>query len=255
MICTSLGVQNSRNHPGSGKSASPPMGHWRSRKNCALIDCFVLSKSELRQMVFFSEPCAPRLQTSANHITRVVGGQVGRPRERRATWQSSIFASELIVKLRHTLIVSVLPFVSIAALAADPSDTGTLSHASVRASVVAARAAHQLRPAGDAADYDRPNTSRTSTLTRADVEKEVREARANGELIPSGEAQSYEVAQGPSTWDRSRADVKAEVLAARANGELVPAGEGQPLGAETTTASRQSLQRFAAALRKLRTAE
>src|SRR5882672_732536 len=101
---------------------------------CAPIDCFVPSKSELRQMVFFPEPCAPRLQASANHM-RVVGGQVGRPRERRATWQSSILTSELNVKLRHTLIVSVLPFVSLAALAADPSDTGTLSHASVKATV------------------------------------------------------------------------------------------------------------------------
>lgn len=206
-------------------------------------------------MMFFSESRAPRFAASANHITRVVGGRVSRQRERRATRQSSISTSGLIVKLRHTLIVSLLPFVSLAAMAADPADTATVSHASVKASVIAARAAHQLRPAGDAADYDRPDTSTTSTLTRADVNKEVREARAHGELIPAGEAQSYEVAQGPSTWDRSRADVKAEVLAARANGELVPAGEGQPLGAETTTASRQSLQKFAAAWRKLRAAE
>jgi hypothetical protein len=219
------------------------------------MDCCALPKSQLRQTLFFSESCAPRLAPSMNRITRSVGGQVGRPEECRATWQSSILSSELIVKFRHSLILSILPFVSLAALAADPADTGAISHASVKASVIAARAAHQLRPAGDAADYDRPNTSTTSTLTRADVSKEVREARANGELIPAGEAESYDVARGPSTWDRSRAEVKAEVLAARANGELVPAGEGQPLGAETTTASRQSLQKLAGALHKLRTAQ
>ncbi len=163
--------------------------------------------------------------------------------------------SELIVNIRHTLIVSVLPFVSLAALAADPPETAALRRAPVKASVIAAPAAHELRPAGDAADYDRPNTSTTSTLTRADVNKEVREARARGELIPAGDAESYDVARRPSTSYRARAEVKAEVLAARANGELVPAGEGQPRGVEATTASKQSFQGFVDALRKSRAAQ
>jgi hypothetical protein len=159
------------------------------------------------------------------------------------------------MKVRHTLIVSVLSSIGIAALAADPADSGAYSRASAKNSVITARAAHQLRPAGDAAEYDPPRTSTTSTLTRADVKEEVREARAHGELRPAGEAESYAVARGPSTSDRSRAEVKAEVLAARANGELVPAGEGQPLGVEARGAGRQSLQKFAGVLRKLHPAQ
>ena len=157
------------------------------------------------------------------------------------------------MKIRHTLMISVLPFLSLAAVAADPSDTGALSRQSVKGSVIAGRAAHQLRPAGEAAEYETRNTSTASTVTRADVKEQVREALANGEMHPAGEADSYAVASGPSTWDRSRAEVKAEVLAARANGELIPAGEGQPLGIEVTTASRQSSQKLVNALHKRRT--
>lgn len=159
------------------------------------------------------------------------------------------------MNIRHTFIASVLPFVSLAALAADPVDAGAPSRASANASVIAARAAHQLRPAGEAAEYDPPTTaSMASAVARADVNEQVRVARAKGELRPAGEADSYSFAPDPLTWERSRAEVKAEFLAARANGELIPAGGGTPVSFEATSASRQSAQRFAKA-HKQRTAQ
>jgi hypothetical protein len=160
------------------------------------------------------------------------------------------------VNIRHTLIASLLPLVSVAALAADPADSESVSRASVKASVISARAAHQLRPAGDAADYYvTPSTSKTSTLTRAEVNQEVREARIDGLLRPAGEAESYTVARGPLTWDRSRAEVKADVLEARAHGDLIPAGEGQPSAVEATAACAQTFHRLAGGWRKLRGAQ
>jgi hypothetical protein len=160
------------------------------------------------------------------------------------------------VKIRHTLIASLLPLVSVAALAAGPADSDAVSRASVKSSVAAARAAHQLRPAGDAADYYvAPTTSTGSTLTRAEVNTEVREARVDGLLRPAGEAEEYTVARGPLTWDRSRAEVKADVLEARAHGELIPAGEGQPSGVEATAAGAQTFHRLAGGWRKLRGAQ
>src|SRR5690349_15751474 len=107
------------------------------------------------------------------------------------------------MNIRRTFIASLLPLVSVAAMAADPADADAVSRASAKSSVISARAAHQLRPAGDAADfYVTPSTSKTSALTRAEVNQEVREARADGLLRPAGEAESYTVAHGPLTWDR-----------------------------------------------------
>ena len=160
------------------------------------------------------------------------------------------------MNIRHTLIASLLPLVSVAALAADPADSDAVSRTSVKAAVISARAAHQLRPAGDAADfYATPTTSTTSTLSRAEVNKGVREARADGLLRPAGEAESYTVAHGPLTWDRSRAEVKADVLEARAHGDLIPAGEGQRSGVEATAAGAQTFHKLAGGWRKLRGAQ
>ena len=154
------------------------------------------------------------------------------------------------MNIRHTLIVGVLPFISFAALAAD---TGTLSREAVKTSVISARAAHQLRPAGDAADFAAvPDTSMTWTQTRQDVNAQVREARAHNELRPTGETESYAAYPGPFTSDRSRPDVKAEVLEARRTGELIPAGEGLARNVDATPASAASFQKLASALRKLR---
>jgi hypothetical protein len=167
----------------------------------------------------------------------------------------SIIDSGIIMKLRHTVIASVFTLVSLAAYAADSSISPPVSRESVKASVVAARASHQLRPAGDAADYSRNEVSTPSTgPTRAQVKEQVREARANGDLQPAGEGAEYTVAQGPSTWDRTRAEVKAETIEARNAGELIPAGEGVHLAAETTTPNRHPIQKLAARWHKLRTA-
>ena len=160
------------------------------------------------------------------------------------------------MNVRRTLIATLLPLVSVAALAADPADSNPVSRASVKASVVSARAAHQLAPAGDAADfYVTTNASTTSTLTRAEVKQDVRQARIDGLLQPAGESESYTVARGPLTWDHSRAEVKAEVLQARARGELIPAGEGERAGVETTASGTQSFHRLAGVFRKLHAAE
>jgi hypothetical protein len=145
---------------------------------------------------------------------------------------------------------------SVAALAAGPADSDPVSRASVKASVTAARAAHQLRPTGDAADYDAaPSRFTSSTLTRAEVNAQVREARIDGQLRPAGDAEEFTVAQGPLTWDRSRAEVKADVLEARAHGELIPAGEGQPTSGGTSAAGTQTVHRLAGGWRKLRNAQ
>ena len=159
------------------------------------------------------------------------------------------------MNVHRPLIATLLPLVSFAALAADPADSNSVSRASVKASVVSARAAHQLIPAGDAADFYVRKDASTSTLTRAEVKQEVRQARLDGLLQPAGEAESYTVAQGPLTWDHSRAEVKADVLEARARGELIPAGEGERAGVETTASGTQSFHRLAGVFRKLRTAE
>lgn len=74
-----------------------------------------------------------------------------------------------------------------------------LTRAQVAQSVIASRAAGQLRPTGDAADYQPSVSVVASTVTRDQVRRETLAARAA---------------------------VKAETLRARADGELVPAGEG-----------------------------
>jgi hypothetical protein len=160
------------------------------------------------------------------------------------------------VKIRHTLIASLVPLLGVATFAADRVDSDPVSRASVKASVAAARATHQLRPAGDAADYYvAPTTSTSSTLTRAEVNKDVREARVDGLLRPAGEAEERTVARDPLTWDRSRAEVKTDVLEARAHGDLIPAGEGQPSGVEASAAGAQSFHKLAGGWRKLHGAQ
>ncbi|CAN5801953.1 hypothetical protein BH11PSE8_BH11PSE8_10410 [soil metagenome] len=125
------------------------------------------------------------------------------------------------MQTKHLIALSALAFATSAAMAAP------LTRADLEQSVVAARASHQLRPAGDAADYTAPLQA-TSSTTRAQVESEVSVARAAGQLQPAGEAGDEPYAWiATDTGTRvSRASVKAETLRARANGELVPAGEG-----------------------------
>ena len=61
--------------------------------------------------------------------------------------------------------------------------------------------------------------------TRADVRAQVLEARAAGELRPAGDASEPMAYRfGPSML--ARADVKADTVLARLHGELTPSGEG-----------------------------
>jgi len=104
-----------------------------------------------------------------------------------------------------------------------PAAWAPLTRAEVRAQVLEARAAGQLRPAGEASGpvayrFDAP------TRTRADVRAEVLQARLHGELVAAGQGAEADDATGLST--RARADVRAETVMARLQGELIPSGEG-----------------------------
>jgi len=143
-------------------------------------------------------------------------------------------------------IVSLAALIAVAgsAFAADlPSSSAPLTREQVRQSVIAARAAGQLQPAGEAYDGPAPNDKAAlhSQLTRAEVRHEVEVARAEGQLAPAGEGGDnvYTLPQ-PATSTVSRATVKAETLQARADGELIPAGEdadGAPRTHAVRTAS------------------
>jgi len=106
------------------------------------------------------------------------------------------------------------------ALAADGAAGPT--RAEVKASVLAARAHHELQPAGEASQpFAAPSTG--AARASADVRTETLAARAHGMLVPAGEGSpAFEV-----TGTRlARADVKESTRQARLNHELVPAGEG-----------------------------
>jgi hypothetical protein len=125
------------------------------------------------------------------------------------------------------------------AVLADEAPGTPLTRAEVIQSVLAARAAGTLMPAGQG-EYPQSTPADTaSTRTLSQARAEVLQARAEGTLRHAGEAapeeqMAYERAH-PSTSVLTRAEVKAEVLQARANGELVPAGEGEyPESAEAT---------------------
>jgi hypothetical protein len=109
---------------------------------------------------------------------------------------------------------------------------------------------------GDAADYYINREIRNpSTVARSEVQADVREARAAGELRPAGEAESYTTARVSRGYERSRAEVKAEVLAARASGELIPAGEGVDVVAHATTHGDPAAWRYAHLSSKVRSGQ
>ena len=97
------------------------------------------------------------------------------------------------------------------------------TRADVQAQVLQARAAGELRPAGEAAE---PMAYRfgPSTRSRADVRAEVVTARLQGDLLPAGQGAASRDATGPSML--ARADVRADTVLARLHGELTPSGEG-----------------------------
>jgi Domain of unknown function (DUF4148) len=136
-------------------------------------------------------------------------------------------SKERIMKIRQALTLTALVIAASSALAGPlPDVNAPLTRAEVRQSVIAARNAGELLPAGDAADYPRPQATAHSTLTRSEVRNEVLEARASGQLIPAGEGDDESFARSaPLTFSgRTRADVKSATIKARNAGELTPAG-------------------------------
>ncbi|MEP6872881.1 MAG: hypothetical protein ABI887_00800 [Burkholderiales bacterium] len=125
-------------------------------------------------------------------------------------------------------VLSALSLAAAGAFAAEAlADSAPLTRAQVVQSVIAARAASELRPAGDAADFQSAPVLTASTVTREQVQREIIAARDAGQLEPAGEA---ELARGwtptPATTPTlTRAAVKAETRRASAAGELLPAGE------------------------------
>jgi len=102
------------------------------------------------------------------------------------------------------------------------ADSG-LARSEVKAQVLQARAAGQLRPAGEAVEpYFAVGAG--PARSRDQVRAEVLQARASGELIPAGEAVAP--FQTPTPSILARATVKEEYRMARMRGELIPDGEG-----------------------------
>jgi hypothetical protein len=136
------------------------------------------------------------------------------------------------MKAKQLLTLASLTLAAGAVLADDVPGV-PLTRAQVAQSVLAARAAGTLSPAGPS--YDGP-PARTvagtpSGLTRATTKAEVLRARTAGTLAHAGsvapeEEMAYAQAH-PSTSTLTRAEVNAEVLQARANDQLVPAGEAE----------------------------
>jgi hypothetical protein len=157
---------------------------------------------------------------------------------------------ELIMRVKQLFTLTVLALAGSAVLA-DEAPGAPLTRAEVVQSVLAARAAGALHPAGEGPQgpgYPQAGAA-TSTLTRAQMKAEVLQARAAGTLPHAGSVAPEEemvYAQAhPSTSTLTRAQVKAEVLQARANGELVPAGEAEysamgPIEHTTRTAASTS---------------
>jgi hypothetical protein len=135
------------------------------------------------------------------------------------------------------------------AVLADEGPGAPLTRAEVAQSVLAARAAGTLTPAGQG--YDGPPAQAVagtpSQVSRGAMKAEVLQARAVGALPHAGsvapeEEMAYARAH-PGTSILTRAQVNAEVLQARAQDQLVPAGEAEysaraPLEPTTRTAAR-----------------
>jgi hypothetical protein len=130
----------------------------------------------------------------------------------------------IIMSRKHTfylsLVAAALAATASSALAAEPA--AGPSRAEVKASVLAARANGELRPAGEATQ---PFASRAGTPVASyrEVREETLLARAHGQLVPAGEGSPYVAETGTQM---ARADVKEATRQARINHELIPAGEG-----------------------------
>jgi len=147
------------------------------------------------------------------------------------------------MQVKQWFTFSAIALATSAALAGQPDSGAPLSRAEVKQSVLAARAAGDLLPAGEAADYSRAEPSTPSALTRGQVRREVLEARAAGQLIPAGDGEDEFFARSEFNTGSSltRADVKAATRQARDAGELIPAGEGD----DTSLARERAQDRYA----------
>jgi hypothetical protein len=128
------------------------------------------------------------------------------------------------------LVLGSIALAAGGALAAEVPDNDVApTRAETRQAVLAARAAGQLVPAGEAAEYPPAPSSSAPTLDREEVRHEVVEARAAGTLLPAGEiADAPDAREAPNSPSvLARADVKAETQRAASAGELIPAGEGE----------------------------
>lgn len=151
------------------------------------------------------------------------------------------------MQAKQVFTLAALALAGSAALAAE-APGAPLTRTEVAQSVLAARAAGRLAPAGPAYDGPPARTAAgtSSQLTRAEMNAAVLQARAAGTLPHAGsvapeEEMAYAQAH-PSTSIVTRAEVKAEVLQARAQDRLVPAGEAEysamrPLESTTRTAA------------------
>ena len=131
------------------------------------------------------------------------------------------------------LALGILAFAANVAMADETAGKSTsLTRAEVVRSVISARAAGQLVPAGEGGDTRVSRSDSTSTFSRSDVKRDVIVARSAGQLIPAGEAGDERIARAVFSGDVrvTRAEVKAETLRARASGELVPAGDAYGSG-------------------------
>lgn len=128
---------------------------------------------------------------------------------------------------KSLVVISALAIAAGTASADDSSvRSSQLSRAEVKQSVLTARAAGLLVPAGEG-EVRLPQHEAQSTLNRADVKRDVLVAQRTGQLTPAGEGQVREPANAyDSGVQLARSDVKAETRRAQAAGELIPAGEG-----------------------------
>jgi hypothetical protein len=136
---------------------------------------------------------------------------------------------ESITKVKQVFAVGVLALAT-GAVFADQSPAAPVTRAEVIQSVLAARAAGTLIPAGEGVLPRHQGPGLGSDTTRAAVNAEVLQARANGDLVPAGDGALGNKAYNQMVAARSsvtRDQVKSEVLEARANGTLIPAGEGE----------------------------
>ena len=152
------------------------------------------------------------------------------------------------MKVEQLFTLAALALAGTAVLA-DEAPGAPLTRAEVAQSVLAARAAGELAPAGPA--YDGPPArvaaGTSPQLTRSAAKAEVLQARAAGTLPHAGSVAPEEemayVQSHPSVSILTRAQVEGEVLQARAHDQLVPAGEAEysamgPIQGPTRTAAR-----------------